>query len=373
MLDTAPTVTDHTHTKSPPRWTRYAISLAGAWSLLYGALSAFWALGGEGVPFGRAGDPDAEVSIVGHLDGVSVARGMAVFALAGVVVAVAMHRSRGTWHIARGTSRAPRVAVLGFAWAAALGLTVVLPDYRLLLTVAYTPILLVGGLFGWPEGYGLLDLYKWPVVHQFILAAGGLAWAAAAVTYLRRISDACARCGRTAVPSRWTTPDAAARWGRWAVAVAVVIPVLYAVTRWAWALGVPLGISEAFLREGQRTGLWIAGATLASMGIGGAILTLGLTQRWGEIFPRWIPGLAGRRVPPRLATIPAALVSVLVTTAGFMYVRMTVAGYYGRFLAQNWAAVAPELLWPAWGAALGAATLAYHYRRRGRCPACDRT
>jgi hypothetical protein len=34
--------------------------------------------------------------------------------------------------------------------------------------------------------------------------------------------------------------------------------------------------------------------------------------------------------------------------------------------ADNWAALAPKLLWPLWGAALGAATPAYYYRRRGR-------
>jgi hypothetical protein len=38
--------------------------------------------------------------------------------------------------------------------------------------------------------------------------------------------------------------------------------------------------------------------------------------------------------------------------------------------AENWAALAPELLWPLWGAALGAATLAYYCRRRGKCRHC---
>jgi hypothetical protein len=205
--------------------------------------------------------------------------------------------------------------------------------------------------------------------------AGGLAWGAAALAYQRRVRDACARCGRRALPSRWTTPDAAARWGRWAVAVAVVIPLLYAATRWAWALGIQLGITEEFLREGQKTGLWIRGAALATMTIGGAVLTLGLVQRWGEVFPRWIPRLAGRRVPPRLAVIPAALVSVLVTTAGIMFVRLQTTGYLFTafdFSEGNWATIAPELLWPAWGIALAAATLAYHYRRRGPCFTCGR-
>ena len=117
--------------------------------------------------------------------------------------------------------------------------------------------------------------------------------------------------------------------GKWAVAIAVLIPLLYAATRWAWALGFPLGISEEFFREGQAVGLWWAGAGLATVAIGGALLTLGLVQRWGEVFPRWIPFLAGKRVPPALAIVPASLVSILVTTAGLMFVRLTLLGAVG--------------------------------------------
>ena len=108
------------------------------------------------------------------------------------------------------------------------------------------------------------------------------------------------------------------------------------------------------------------------------ILTLGLVQRWGEVFPRWIPFLGGRRVPIPLAVVPASLVAVLVTTAGLMFVRLTLTGRLGAILgegvlsAENWATLAPELLWPLWGAALGAATLAYYYRRRGKCEHCGR-
>ena len=40
--------------------------------------------------------------------------------------------------------------------------------------------------------------------------------------------------------------------------------------------------------------------------------------------------------------------------------------------AETWAALAPDLLWPLWGAALGAAALAYYYRRRGKCKHCGR-
>jgi hypothetical protein len=214
------------------------------------------------------------------------------------------------------------------------------------------------------------------VVNQFVCIAGGLCWAGAALAYQRRSSDACANCGRTGESTDWTTPVNAARWGKWAVAVAVIIPLLYAATRWAWALGIPLGISEEFFREGQAVGLWWAGAALATVAISGALLTLGLVQRWGEVLPRWLPILAGKRVPPALVIVPALLVSILVTTAGLMFVRLTLLGAIGESFTfideEDWAALAPELLWPLWGVALAAATLAYYYRRRGTCARCGR-
>jgi hypothetical protein len=43
----------------------------------------------------------------------------------------------------------------------------------------------------------------------------------------------------------------------------------------------------------------------------GAALTLGLVQRWGEVFPGWMFGLARRRIPIALVVIPASIVSVL--------------------------------------------------------------
>jgi hypothetical protein len=46
-------------------------------------------------------------------------------------------------------------------------------------------------------------------------------------------------------------------------------------------------------------------AALATLAVGGAILTLGLIQRWGEVFPRWIPFVGGKRVPISLAVVPA--------------------------------------------------------------------
>jgi hypothetical protein len=245
-----------------------------------------------------------------------------------------------------------------------------------LVGVAYSPIYLIGAPFGWPPVNYVEVALPWPLVNQFVCIGGGLLWAAAA--YGRRSRGVCGNCVRTDTGSGWTAPGSAARWGRWAVYVAVVIPILYALTRWAWALGIPLGISEEFLREGQEIRLWWAEAALATIAVGGSLLTLGLVQRWGEVLPRWIPFLSGSQVPIWLAVVPASLVSVLVTAAGLMFVRLTLTGELGAILGEgvltgeNWAALAPELLWPIWGVALGAATLAYYYRRRGTCRHCGR-
>jgi hypothetical protein len=78
------------------------------------------------------------------------------------------------------------------------------------------------------------------------------------------------------------------------------------------------------------------------------------------------------------AVVPALLAAMLVTNAGLMFIRMSLSGGFrlgeGTVLrlSTDPAAVAPELLWPVWGAALTAAALAYYYRRRGVCPHCGR-
>jgi hypothetical protein len=357
----------HGNDVQAPRWwhwpqlARYA---ALVWSLLYGALGLYWTLGGAGFPFGK-NDPEAHFfSILASVTQGTAAPVIAALGLLGALVAWTMARGRG-----RG---ALRRALLAFAWTLAIVLLVIVPDARVLVAAAYAPIVLIGAPFNWPPG-DYLDALPWPVVNQFIAIAGGFAWGAAALLYQRRTRGACVYCGRTGEVNAWTAPAAAARWGKWATAVAALIPLVYAATRLAWALGIPLGLSQEFFERGQAEDTWLAGAALAAVAIAGSVLTLGLVQRWGERFPRWLPLVGGKRVPPALAIVPAAAVAAMVTAAGLMFGRRTALGM-GTFslTGGDWAALAPELLWPFWGAALGAATLAYYYRRRGRCPYCGR-
>jgi hypothetical protein len=71
-----------------------------------------------------------------------------------------------------------------------------------------------------------------------------------------------------------------------------------------------------------------------------------------------------------LAVAPASLVAVMVTSASL---GLVTSGDFISLVGTGGLAVAPMLLWPLWGVALGAATLAYYLRRRGRCPRCGRS
>jgi hypothetical protein len=261
-------------------------------------------------------------------------------------------------------------------------LLLLMTDINLLILIGYIPYI-VRSLFTNPEfslGY-LKGWTEWATIHQLLCLAGGFLWMAATASYARRSGGACLYCGRRDGPEDWQSPGQAARWGRTAVYVALVAPVIYGLTRYAFALGIPLGISQEALRRGQETGLWTSGLSLANFGLVGGLLMLGLVQRWGEVFPRWMIGLAGRRVPIALAVVPASLVSVLLivggitmwSTWGRMADMLAAAGEGStRLIWELIVMVGPILLFPVWGAALAVATLGYYYRRRGPCSACGR-
>jgi hypothetical protein len=254
---------------------------------------------------------------------------------------------------------------------------------NLLVKLGYFPYAVLSLFTGAEFGQTYLEaLTQWATIHQLLCLIGGFLWLAATVCYARRSAGDCLYCGRRDGPEGWQRPNQAARWGRIAVYVAMVAPVFYALTRYAWALGFPLGMSEERFRSGQESGTWIYGALfLGNFILVGAVLMPGLVQRWGEVFPRWMIGLAGRRVPIALAVVPASLASVLLIVGGIaiwagldQMVANLVAGgaedmeIIGAVIFE----LGPTLLFPVWGVALAVATLGYYYRRRGPCSVCGR-
>ena len=352
------------------RWAPYAVV---GWSLIYAALGIYWAVGGRGFPY----TPEALSGGMGPLVG-RFGPGVAwiVVMMAGIpATALGMAMVRGV----RNTVLRPLFITAGMLLAGVLLL--LMTGLNLLVKVGYIPAA-VFGHFTAEKGQAYLEAWtQWATIHQLLCLIGGFLWLAATVRYARLSGDACLYCGRQDTPEGWTSPNKAARWGRIALYVAMIAPVFYAITRYAWALGIPLGMSEEYLRQGQASRTWIVGVSIATFGLVGAVLMLGLVQRWGEAFPRWMIGLAGRRVPIALAVVPASLASVLLIVGGIgiwaglpqMVANLGASGVEGiEVIGAIIFQVGPTLLFPVWGVALAVATLGYYFRRCGPCNVCGR-
>lgn len=331
-----------------PRWIGYATA---GWSLGYGTLGLVWALGGPGFPWQR-GDP-LVIAVLGFL-GAAIACGMARSSLRG----------------------AARTVGSAFGWSLAGVLVLGVADERLLIAIGYAVPTLIGAPFGWYSiGEYVEQALPWPVVNQLICLAGGVGWALTTLAYRRRTGTACERCGRTSrsgSAASWMSAESAARWGRWATYAACVVPSLYAVERLAWAVRIPLGGSEELVDFVHSSGAWLAGVGLACMAIVGVVLTIGLVRRWGEVFPRWMIGLAGRRVPPMLAVVPASLVSIALVAGMRPQLERCLGSGDCTAEGMNWLGLATMWLLPVWGVLLAVATLGYYLRRRERCQRCGR-
>jgi hypothetical protein len=356
-------------------WQRWAPYAAVAWSLIYASLGIYWALSRGGFPYAPEVMYDGLGPMIGRF-GPGVA--WIVVMTAGIPAAVlgtAMVRG------VRGRVLRPLFITAGALIAGVLLLLMTALD--LLIMFGYSSYAILCIFTGVEFGRTYLAFWtQWTTIHQLLCLLGGFLWLAATVIYARQSADACLVCGRQDDLEGWTSPNKATRWGRTAVSVAIVVPIFYALTRYAWALGFPLGMDAELFRAGQESGKWIGAAlTLGNFNLLGAFLMLGLVQRWGETFPRWMIGLAGRRVPIGLAVVPASLVSVLLVVGGIgiwsvsgqMIATLVASGAENReVVSAILFELGPTLLFPVWGVGLAVASLGYYYRRRGSCSVCGR-
>ena len=136
-------------------------------------------------------------------------------------------------------------------------------------------------------------------------------------------------------------------------------------------LGSDLGSSGL---PGVPLGLYVVLLSIVSELL--AFTAVGLVSGWGEVVPRWIPVLRGRRVPTLAAVIPAALGAAALT---LLWTWMAVTMSLGlRIDGRPQAAAAPVSFsdWKGlvavaaytpllvWGPLLGAVTISYWRRRR---------
>ncbi|MEV8363956.1 hypothetical protein [Streptomyces niveus] len=108
-----------------------------------------------------------------------------------------------------------------------------------------------------------------------------------------------------------------------------------------------------------------------------ALTAMGLIARWGEVFPRWVPILRGRRVPIKAAVVPAAVGATILTL--FFTVLNVVSAIRGTKIGGDdlpdsapsqvggWETTSFYVCYlplTLWGPLLAALTVAYWKRRR---------
>ncbi|NUO59436.1 MAG: hypothetical protein HOV71_21515 [Hamadaea sp.] len=335
--------------------TIFKIRLTTAYLALFALLALIWAVTG-GFPFGP-GDRQNTTHLLRSVDPQVSAPIFAVVLLGAAVAAFALTAQP----VVRLTGVA-RTAVLIGGWTVVAGLVVVMTDARLLIIAGYTPILIIGTPFGVWHKFDPAEVFTWALLTEVLCVVAGLLLARTLLRWQRLTRNACVECGGE---GRWTSREAARRWGRWAVYVAATTPLVYTVFRFLWIFNVGLGgVDSSDIPEFKSDGAFWVGLALGTAAAIGAILTVGLIRPWGERFPRWMIGLAGKRVPIKLATVPAVAVGIMafVATPG-------VFAFQGADAVRE---VSPMLFWPLWGVALVLAAIGYHLRRRSQCALCGR-
>ncbi|GIN70329.1 hypothetical protein J14TS2_08040 [Bacillus sp. J14TS2] len=330
---------------------RLAGLLVIAWSVVNGLLHLYWLLGGAGYPFQN--DGYLFEAIITYLPDQLGGWMFTILCFLGIVMGIEMQRPARV---------IPNRMILTYLIGMSTVLIVFVPDALLITSMAY--VFLFEFHFTWEMG------------NQIFCILGAIVFGLTALAFYREQRQACIICGRTDnKKSFWLV-----QWSKWITYLAVFAPLPYVMTRYAWALGIPIGVDGEFLQDFtainpvHHTTEWVLG----SLCVGGALLTLGLIQPWGEQFPAWFPLFNGKRVPILLAVIPAMITAIAITSAGtvftssFIAYKFQIVSVDNILLEQAWGTIGPMLTWIPWGVALGLAAIAYYYRRRRHCDRCGR-
>ena len=163
-----------------------------------------------------------------------------------------------------------------------------------------------------------------------------------------------------------TTRRPVPRWALVAAWTTVLCTVPSAVWRVFAAFGADVGftgkLAELYSGAGFAVYMW----TLNVVSLAAASLTLGLVKPWGEVVPRWAPGIGGKRIPPALV-VGVACLGAAVLVALSVVVALTDASplRHPNFPSGTAGVVAALCYAPllAWGPLVAVLAIAYARRR----------
>ncbi|GHC63199.1 hypothetical protein [Streptomyces cinnamoneus] len=140
----------------------------------------------------------------------------------------------------------------------------------------------------------------------------------------------------------------------------------------AWGLGSSIWAREDKFREWYDDGGGVYLHVLNGMAVLAAIFALSLIRPWGVVFPRWVPLLAGRRVPrwPVIGLAGSLSVSLFIYTLWAFYATFVVETDPSEDIFDEWIVYygIPQFL--VWSVSLMVAGWSY-YRRTS--PSTTRT
>lgn len=133
-----------------------------------------------------------------------------------------------------------------------------------------------------------------------------------------------------------------------------------------WAAGIPLFADterfESWHADGGGTYLW----ALNALAVLPAVLAFALIRPWGLVLPRWVPGIAGRRVPRLLLIVPGySLAAALAGYTVFAVFLSVVQWNAPEAIFNPWTGVYGIAHFTVWITALAVATRSYAVRTRG--------
>ncbi|SOB88503.1 hypothetical protein [Streptomyces sp. 1331.2] len=161
----------------------------------------------------------------------------------------------------------------------------------------------------------------------------------------------------------------APRWAVWAAWATVLCTVPSCVWRLLLGFGADVGFTGRLgsLYTGTPIMVYVLILSVASQAA--ACLTLGLVKPWGERVPGWVPRLGGRRIPPLVVVIPAAVGAVAVMGLCAAVTLVPNGPLEHPDFPHGTAGVIMDICYApllAWGPLVAVLTIAYARRRRSR-------
>src|SRR5690554_5812373 len=205
------------------KWPARIAVLAAVWSAAYAAVALSWVLTGSGFPLGQ-NDPNQEMSLLRVLPAAIGAPTFAIIAALSASFAGVLAVRLSDPHRRLPTTLPRNLTFAGLSLLAFV-LLLVLPDIRLMGAAGYLPKLILTAAFDPWARETLSGLFTPQMVHHLASVTGGMLWGTLAVGYWRNSTNA----RRRARVRSWALGPAGMKAARTAVAIAFIVPALYAV------------------------------------------------------------------------------------------------------------------------------------------------